>query len=175
MQPLDIRDSFPQNNLKALSISSIIPIEEGNQEISRSGPAQIIELGPTHARLKQMKCDVFLIKVLQGLKYAFEVRFLVLTPFSQEFWGSTNRSLQDLNIADSVNSNPQGLKGTDISTETVPSKKLKSTVIEVVPQTVFLSKTKFLLKELQHSSTAPPLNPSSAYSGAKGIVLPTIA
>ena len=118
--------------------------------MSRSGPAQIIELGPTHACLEQMKCDVFLIKVLQGLKYAFEVRFLVLTPFSQEFRGSTNRSLQDLNIAGSVNSNPQGLKGTDISTETVPSKKIKSTVIEVVSQTVLLSKTNFLLKELQN-------------------------
>ena len=62
----------------------------------------------------------------------------------------TNRSLQDLNIAGTVNSNPQGLKGTDISTETFPSKKIKNSVIEVVPQTVFLSKTKFLLKELQY-------------------------
>ena len=97
-----------------------------------------------------MKCDVFLIKVFQGLKNAFEIRFLVLIPFSQEFRGSANRSLQDLNIIGSVISNPQGLKGTDISTETVPSKKIKSTIIEVIPQTVLPSKTKFLLKELQY-------------------------
>ena len=41
------------------------------------------------------------------------------------------------------------MKGTDISTETVPSKKIKSSGIEIVSQTVLLSKTKFFLKELQ--------------------------
>ena len=116
-----------------------------------------------------------LIKVLQGLKYAFEVRFLVLTPFSQEFRGCTNRSIQDLNIAGSVNSNPQGLKGIDISTETVPSKKIKSTIIEVVPQTVFLSKSKFLLKELQYFIDSSSTKSVIRVFGGKGDSLPTLA
>ena len=78
-----------------------------------------------------------------------------------------SRAFKDLNIAGSVSSNPQGLKGTDISTETVPSKKIKSTVIEVVPQTVLLSKDK-VPPGFNFSSTASPLNPSSAYTGKGG-------
>ena len=61
LQPLDIRNSFFQNNLKNRPISSVIEIQEGNQEISRSVPVQIIELDSSYIYLKQMKCDIFFL------------------------------------------------------------------------------------------------------------------
>ena len=96
-----------------------------------------------------MKCDSFFIQVLENFEYGFELRFHILISFNQEFRGSANRSLQDLNIIGNVNSIPQCLKDTIISTETVPSKKMKILIIEDIPQIVLLGKTKFLLKKLQ--------------------------
>ncbi|CAE7273634.1 unnamed protein product [Symbiodinium natans] len=127
--------------------------------MSRSSPTQIIQLRPTHASLKQMKSNVLLIQLLKGLELSLEIRFPGLTPFSQEFRRSTYRSLQDLNIASSINTNAQGLKCTDIAPESIPGKKIKGAITEIVSQTVFLRKTKLLPKQPQHfvdsSSTKP--------------------
>ena len=93
--------------------------------------------------LKQMKYDLFLIKILQGVKnvkYAFEIRFLLLASFRQESRGSANRSLQDLNIISNNNSNLQDLKGSNISIETISDKKIKNPIIKIVSQFAFLSK-----------------------------------
>ena len=83
------------------------PLEE---EISKNDPIQIIELGSIYMHLKYMKDDVFLIRIFEDLEYISECRSLNLTSFNPEFRGAANGSLQNLNIIESVNSNPQALK-----------------------------------------------------------------
>ena len=53
---------------------------------------------------------------------SLEIRFPGLIPFSQEFKRFAYKSLQDLNIASSINTNAQGLKCTDITPESIEDK-----------------------------------------------------